>query len=54
MYRSRDMWEDAHRVSKQFGGPVAAQQVGFLEGGVAGSTRVYLRIVLFINWDNLF
>eukprot|EP00051_Salpingoeca_urceolata_P019102 m.274557 g.274557 ORF g.274557 m.274557 type:complete len:1824 (+) comp19348_c0_seq8:278-5749(+) len=30
MYRNREQWEDAYRVAKQFGGPVAAQQVGYL------------------------
>eukprot|EP00052_Salpingoeca_macrocollata_P025012 m.226452 g.226452 ORF g.226452 m.226452 type:complete len:1747 (+) comp22359_c0_seq2:150-5390(+) len=30
MYRQEDMWEDAHRVAKQYGGPVAAQQIGYL------------------------
>eukprot|EP00048_Salpingoeca_helianthica_P023440 m.24360 g.24360 ORF g.24360 m.24360 type:complete len:1745 (-) comp8673_c1_seq1:35-5269(-) len=37
MYRSRDMWEDAHRVAKQFGGPIASQQIAYLWARTLGS-----------------
>ena len=30
MYRSRDMWDDAHRVAKTHGGATASQQVAYL------------------------
>eukprot|EP01135_Chromosphaera_perkinsii_P005322 Nk52_evm3s343 gene=Nk52_evmTU3s343 len=30
MYRANDMWDDAHRVAKQHGGPNAAKQVAYL------------------------
>ena len=47
MYRSRDMWDDAHRVAKQFGGPVAAQQIAYLWARALGgdsAVKLLLRL----------